>query len=318
MVSLYNKYRPRKLESIVGQPSAIAKLQGYIKRNNVPRAMIFTGPSGCGKSTAAHIMARHVGARQLDLVSINCAIIEPMDTVRTIESDSRSRPMFGKSKVWILDEVQSLSRAKGAQEALLMMLEDLEEKREYVYFMLCTTDEKRIIPTIRNRCAEIRMGNVPSGEMARLLLAVLNKEGKKQGVEVTGRIITLAEGSPRKALVLLESIIDLDEESALEGLTKTEAEAVGFDLVRALGIYGRAESWKKVSEILKKIEEENHEGLRHLILKCCRNQLHKDPARGAIYYNIIQSMREPLFDQNSAIALFEAACFEIVASQSKR
>ena len=46
------KYRPQKLEDIVGQKQIIARLEKYVGEGSMPNLM-FTGPAGVGKTTTA-------------------------------------------------------------------------------------------------------------------------------------------------------------------------------------------------------------------------------------------------------------------------
>ena len=51
--SLELKYRPRKLDDIVGNKGLIESLKTVLSRDNDKRkhSLLFQGPSGCGKTT---------------------------------------------------------------------------------------------------------------------------------------------------------------------------------------------------------------------------------------------------------------------------
>ena len=57
---LANKFRPRKLKQIVGQPQAVATIEGMFVRKNFPAAMMFSGHYGCGKTSLAYIVGRMI------------------------------------------------------------------------------------------------------------------------------------------------------------------------------------------------------------------------------------------------------------------
>ena len=53
------KYRPKKLDDIVGQDDIMERLKAYVKTKTVPH-MIFAGPAGVGKTTSVLALAREV------------------------------------------------------------------------------------------------------------------------------------------------------------------------------------------------------------------------------------------------------------------
>jgi len=46
------KYRPRRLDEMVGQQDIVVRLQSYVRTGNLPH-LLFTGSAGIGKTTAA-------------------------------------------------------------------------------------------------------------------------------------------------------------------------------------------------------------------------------------------------------------------------
>lgn len=53
------KYRPTKLDEIVGQDAIINRLKAYVNRGNIQH-LIFSGPPGIGKSTAAIVLTKEI------------------------------------------------------------------------------------------------------------------------------------------------------------------------------------------------------------------------------------------------------------------
>src|SRR5262249_35995428 len=61
MTALVDKYRPRTLDDLLGQPWVVEQLRAFA-RNPFPCAFLFEGETGCGKTSAALALARDLGA----------------------------------------------------------------------------------------------------------------------------------------------------------------------------------------------------------------------------------------------------------------
>lgn len=313
---LYKRHRPKTLSEVVGQPDAVRTLQKF---KDVPHAILFTGPSGTGKTTLARIMAEKVGAvGRFDLQEVNCGTIdEPSKWVRQLEADMTGGAIQAKARGWILDEVQSLSRARFAQEALLKILEDMPD---HVYFFLCTTDPKKILPTIRNRCSEVVCKTISDKEILGLIQKVAKLEKASVGQEVLDKIVECAAGSARKSLVELEKIIGMDDDEERMSAVGTQGlERAAFDLVKALMPWRGAPVWDEVAKVLKDIEEEEPEGLRQMVLASARSTLlnpKTDLRQKAHAAKVIDRLRDQLWDKNSGRAILAAECFAVVYAKS--
>src|SRR3972149_5740316 len=118
---LYNDYRPKTLEEVVGHEEIKESLKSLFKENTFPHAFLFSGPSGTGKTTFARIIANMLGGNG-DIIEVNIANTGGVDFVRELNELARRSPLLGNNKVFILDEVQQLT--KEGQNAILKLLED--------------------------------------------------------------------------------------------------------------------------------------------------------------------------------------------------
>lgn len=304
---IYKRHRPKKLKHVVGQDRAVKMLEAMLAKGKIPHAIAFIGPSGCGKTTLARILQAELGCDPWDFHQKNCAIMdEPIGEMRKIQSQLSLMPMGGKVKVWLLDEVQSLSRAKFAQQALLEMLEDTPA---HVYFMLATTDYGKIIKPVQTRCTAITLGLIQDKAMKGLLESVAEKEEITLTKDLTEKIIDVAAGSARQALVLLGQVADLPENERVDAVQSADTKKDAILICRALLAKKR---WEDVAKILKDVDEEP-ESIRRMVLSYASTVLLGGGKMMGRAYFLITCFESPFYDSGKAGLL--RACYEVSASK---
>lgn len=307
---LYRRHRPASFNQVVGQDEAVKMLTDFGKRNAMPHCLLFTGPSGCGKTTLARIVKTKMKCGDADYQELNTADFRGIDMVREIRARMNLSPMAGKVRVWLIDEAHKLTG--DAQNAFLKMLED---PPSHVYFMLATTEPQKLLQTIRTRATEIKVRGLKEKEMAALLDRVCKDEcGSALIQEVRDKIVDLADGSPRKALVLLNQILgEEDTESALAALSGGVAEKEGIDLARLL--LNPRVSWPDITKTLKAIPdlETQSEGIRRLVLAYMASVAMGGGKGCAKAIEVIDCFRLPYYDTGKAGLLL--SCWD--ATQQK-
>jgi len=261
---LHLKYRPRTFDEIVGNEEVVESLKALLRKDGVPHSFLFQGPSGCGKTTLARIVARELGCDEREFYEYNVANVRGIDTIREIIQQCRFTPIRGRVKVYVLDECHQLT--KDAQNALLKVLEDTPK---HVYFILCTTDPEKLIKTIRTRCVTYSVTLLPTPKIVMLLKRVCESEGVNFSPKLLREVARASGGCPRKALVILDSVIGMeDEEEAMaadEKFVPDEVQVV--EICRKLIDWRISPSvkWREISRILKSIEDDP-EQIRYMIL----------------------------------------------------
>lgn len=330
-MELYREWRPVAFKEVYGQDAAVSVLKGLVSENSVPHAVTFTGPSGCGKTTLARILwdkvlCLHHGVRTIEdtgkdpkvlnlgFREINAASSKGIDTIRDIEIEMQTGHVGGRLRCYMLDECHKLT--SDAQTALLKMLEDTPK---HVYFFLCTTEPKKLLNTIRTRCTEVVLSPVTGKSLESAIADVCSPE--KAGVvlapAVIKKIIEVADGSVRKALVLVDQVRRLKSEAEmLDAVVADACERQAFDLVKML-LWEQA-TWPKIAELLKqlKAQEVDIEPLRHALLSCAFGELVKSEKRGGWCNLIIEEFGKPFFD--SKWAGFGSACWNVMQIRTKR
>lgn len=303
MTDLYRQYRPTTFKAVVGQGEAIAVLQKIAKdEKNRPHAILFSGPSGCGKTTLARILCAKIGCHANDLIEMDSASFRGIDSMREIRGRVGLSPTNGKVRVWLLDELHQMTR--DAQNAFLKLL---EEPPRHVFFFLATTDPGKLLPTIRTRCTEIKLQRILASDLVTAVKRIEAKEGKELSEDVRDKLVEVADGSARKAIVLLNQIIDLeDEEEQMAVLSSPDAEKQAIDIARAL--LKPHTKWPEVAGLLKECKEEA-EDIRRLILGYATSVLLGGGKLAGRAFFLIEAFRDNFYD--SGRAGLAAACYEV-------
>ncbi len=302
-MELYKKYRPKKLKDVLGQEGAITTLQVKLKRKNVPHTILFHGPSGCGKTTLARIMRRALKCSKADFYEINGADKNGIELVREIRSRMMSAPLDGLCRVWLIDECHKLSSA--AQDGFLKLLEDTPR---HVYFFLCTTNKQKVKPTIRTRSTEIFVKSLTPAVLSKVLADVCKAEKITLPKKVKEKILEIADGSGRKALVLLDQVYQVEDSKMMSVIEEATAEVQGITIARAL--ISPSTNWKKMAQILKDTSTEDPESIRWMVLGYCRAVLLGGGKLADRAFIIIDAFSHHFYDTKHAG--LAAACYEVI------
>jgi len=304
-MTLYLKYRPQCLSDIVGNAELVEGLTKTLSKKDHPHSFLLHGPTGCGKTTMGRIIANELGCKGSDYREVDSADFRGIDTIRDMRKQSQFMALEGDCKVWLLDECHQLGSA--AQPALLKALEDTPS---HVYFILCTTDPQKLLPTIRGRCSQFQVSQLKQNEMRKLLMSVVKAEKESLVKPVYEAIIESAQGHPRNALQILDQVLCIAPEARLEAAKKTQEEGVqGIELCRAMM---SGQGWKKVSNILTGLKDFDAEAIRRMVLGYCTSVLLKaeNPKAGSI----MEEFREPFYDIGFPGVVL--ACYSVVCGNS--
>jgi DNA polymerase-3 subunit delta' len=160
-------------------------------------------------------------------------VLEPAARGRVVECDS----VMGK--VFIIDGAEELDRSPSNAPVQNSMLKTLEEPAPGTAFILVTTDEHRLLATVRSRAQRVGFGALDEASMARWLSerSVRGAGGEAMSAEERGWVLGFAEGSPGAAELALEH--GLHEwaravEPLLEGIERGDGSA-GLALGATMG-----------------------------------------------------------------------------------
>ncbi|MFT8419831.1 MAG: DNA polymerase III subunit gamma/tau [Acetobacter sp.] len=225
---LARKYRPTTFDDLIGQEAMVRTLRNAFALGRVAHAFMLTGVRGVGKTTTARIIARALNCtgpdgnggptadpcgvcpncvailadRHPDVLEMDAASRTGVDDVREIIEATRFRPMQGRMKVFIIDEVHMLSR-----NAFNALLKTLEEPPAQVTFIFATTELRKVPVTVLSRCQRFDLRRVPQAELAGLFARIAQKEHVTLSEDALALIARAADGSVRDGLSLLDQAI---------------------------------------------------------------------------------------------------------------
>ena len=292
---LYQKYRPKTLKQIQGNNHIRESIKAMAKGER-SHAILMAGPAGCGKTTFARVIAAEFGCNlERDYHEINMADFRGIDTVRQLLRNLPLMPSVGDTRFWCIDEAHQMT--KEAQTALLKGLEDTPSKS---YIVLATTEPGKLIPTIRSRCTLYTVKSLSTPQLRRTVKRVVKAEGADVPDEVVQAIAEGAEGSPRQALVLLESIIGLNRDAmpiAIDRQMQSSTEVI--DLCRAIA--NKACHWKQVANLLKDLDTDPEQTRRAILgyLNACLLG-NKSSQEGNRICNAMECFADNFFDTGKA------------------
>ncbi|MHC4975892.1 MAG: DNA polymerase III subunit gamma/tau [Planctomycetota bacterium] len=214
---LARRYRSRSFDQVVGQDAIAQTLRNAIEQDRVAHAYLFVGTRGVGKTSTARIFAKALNCpddeprdvaqaimegNDTDVIEIDAASNNKVEEARELIANAGYRPLRGKHKIYIIDEVHMLSKA-----AFNALLKTMEEPPSHVKFVLCTTDPEKVPPTIQSRCQRFDFRNISQSQIAAHLGEVLKSEGVEGEAELLNMVARMGAGSMRDALSLLDRIL---------------------------------------------------------------------------------------------------------------
>lgn len=219
---LYLKYRPQCLADLVGQESVTRTLGNAITFERLTHAYLFTGPRGTGKTSSARILAKSLNCERADkatltpcqecgpckeikagtspaVLEIDAASNNSVDDARLLIERAPLKAVGGRYKIYIIDECHMLTK-----EAFNALLKTIEQPPPDVVFILATTEEHKVLPTIISRCQRLMFRNADQDILAAHLRKIADRENIEIEDEALRVIARRSGGGLRDALSTLD------------------------------------------------------------------------------------------------------------------
>ena len=224
---LARKWRPKTFADVVGQEHIITALANGLKDNRLHHAYLFSGTRGVGKTSIARLFAKGLNCVHgvtatpcgecenckaieqgnfIDLIEIDAASRTKVEDTRELLDNVQYKPVVGRFKVYLIDEVHMLSR-----HSFNALLKTLEEPPEYVKFLLATTDPQKLPITILSRCLQFHLKALDETQISQHLAHILTQENIPFEEPALVKLAKAAQGSIRDSLSLTDQAIAMGD-----------------------------------------------------------------------------------------------------------
>lgn len=214
-------------ENIVGNTKIKQELKNVTNSNAISHSYLFVGEEGIGKKQIAREFSKMIlclsqekeNCNQCDscikfISNNNPDFIEISEDgnsikiaqIRELQEKIYQKPIVSSRKVVIIDNSEKMT-----EEAQNSLLKTLEEPPEYIVIILITSNENKLLNTIKSRCLKLSFVNIDGKEM----LEYIDKNQEIQ--KPSQSILELCNGSIGRLIKINDNI---EEYNQIDVITK--------------------------------------------------------------------------------------------------
>tara|TARA_R110000824_G_scaffold209542_5_gene395369 strand:- start:1122 stop:2027 length:906 start_codon:yes stop_codon:yes gene_type:complete len=198
------KYRPNKIDDIIGQTAFCEDADAFCKQNEMPNLLLH-GPAGTGKTSAGIALAKNILKDEFgfNFLEVNASDDRKLETVRTKIKEFASTGKMGEApfKICLLDEIEGMTI--DAQNALKRIMERYASN---VRFIVTANDRNKIIVPLQSRCANYFFGLISNDLIYVTLRRILVNEGVEEPENLV-EFINSFNGDLRRCISQLQAAI---------------------------------------------------------------------------------------------------------------
>ncbi|MHA1263775.1 MAG: replication factor C large subunit [Candidatus Helarchaeota archaeon] len=213
------KYVPKKVNEIVGNPSAVKKVDEYLanfhKKGTQPKAIVLVGPPGTGKTATVYVMAEKYN---YDLFEINASDVRNKDKINRIVGTAAMKHTIKDKKrtIILVDEMDGISgvQDRGGIGALINIIKNT--RNPLILTANDLSDQK--FKTLKRHVLEVKYKVIQVGTIAKVLKRICKLENIECEENAIKQLSENAKGDLRAAINDLQSVAEGKKSLKLEDL----------------------------------------------------------------------------------------------------
>lgn len=227
------KYRPKSLREFVNQKEALEAFLEWIKKWKQGKGLLFHGPPGTGKTCLVEAYAKE---NNLEFIEMNASDFRSKKQIEDIIGQAmKQSPLLKKSKIFLLDEIDSLVAREdvGGTSAIVKIIKE----SRFPVILTANNPYDPKLQVLRQYCQLVQFKKIPVFDVEKRLRQICENEKINYDKEILRELAKHSEGDLRSAINDLEIIcqgknkITVDD---IEVLGYRERETSIFDALKMI------------------------------------------------------------------------------------
>ena len=208
-------------ENIAGHENIKNILSNNINTKNILHSYLFIGEEGIGKKMLAKEFAKAIlctsennkpcnickscvefntnNNANFNLINEEGSAIK-IEQIRNMQVKIAEKPINSNYKVYLINDAELMT-----QEAQNCLLKTLEEPPEYIVIILITSNENKVLNTIKSRCMKLYFNNLDKNSVKKVLTEKFEME------DINDSFLDAVGGSIKKALLIKEKSSEYEQ-----------------------------------------------------------------------------------------------------------
>lgn len=221
------KYRAKCFADIKGQDITISRLNAFIKRFPLRKAIILHGATGTGKTSLAYALASEMKAEILELNASDLRNRAMLEAVLKPAIEQQS--LFSKNKVILVDEVDGINADRGGLPELIALI----EKTNFPIIITANNIWSQKFNLLRQKCELVELKGVHYETILEILSSIAIKEAIETEADLLRSIAIKCKGDIRAAINDLQTLAFKAKAEQGDIGERNKEESI-FDMMRAV------------------------------------------------------------------------------------